>query len=421
MLDERFNAISKKFDTNNLSNLSDQELIDGQKEILNAVGQYRSLELTVKQLSNSIYGAFGTNANRYFLQALAEDICAEGQYYIKLMDKVQNEHFTTDWLNETEFVEELKQQEFGHIIPDTVKKPKLIDGKDWVIYVDTDSTYSRGDYILESLNVDYENEKPKDCTRCLEYIFEHKMKEIFDTTLEDIITKRHGTNVMDFELELIGGKGIFIEKKKYIITTLLHDGEYVGHKGWFKSTGIEIQQSGSSKLVHNVIKSFINAIFTKWKTLDDKTFFAMCASVRHQLKDAKTDDLAKISKIKKFSEYIIDDKETVQLRQKASAQVKGAARYNHLIYKNNLQNKYGYIKDGMRCKWFYDKNNNTFAYPDDIWPYEIAPEISIDTQLEKLIFNPVKRFVSGLFKADMQQMGNNELQFSFRALKKHKK
>lgn len=420
MLTETFDKLSTKFHRDNLKNLSDQELIYGQKDIINAVGYYRTLELTAKVSANSLYGAFGTNSNRYFLQALAEDICSEGRYYIKLMDKLQNDYFKGAWLEDTEFLEELRKQPFGHIIPEHVKKPKLID-KDYIVYIDTDSTYARGDLILKSLDIEYRKHSNRTIVEFLQYIYQTKMKSIFNNALETTISKRHGHNIMDFELEVIGGKGIFIEKKKYIFTVLSADGEYVGHKGWFKNIGIEIQQSGSSKLVHSVLKAFINAIFTKWDTLDERTFFSMCNSVKKQLSEVPINDLAKINGIKTYDKYVICDRERVEHTGGPSANVKGAMRYNHLIYTNNLQNKYPYIKQGMRCKWYYDANGDAFSYPDDVWPYEIAPEMDRDTQLDKLIFDPVKRYISGLFKADLKQMSKKDVQYSFNMLMKHKK
>lgn len=417
MLDDRYKAIQNKFAKENLANLSDKELLDGQKQIMTDIGYYRSLELTVKRLANGVYGAFGTASNRYFLQALAEDICAEGQYYIKLMDKTQNEYFTGDWLNEVDFVKELKAQTFGHIIPHHVERPILVSNRDFVVYCDTDSTYTNGGLILQSLSVDYENASQRDCAELLKYVFDHKMNKIFADTLENVISRRHGNNVMDFELELIGGRGIFVEKKKYIITTLMHDGEFVGHKGWFKSTGIEIQQAGSSKQVHNIIKSFINAVFTDWRQMTERKFFAICAAVKNKMQTSSIDDLAKINRCKTYSEYVVCDREKLEFKPKTGAVIRGAARYNQLIWQNNLQNKYPYVKDGTRCKWYYDANGEPFAYPCDINPYEIAPDMDINVQLDKLVFAPVQRLVSGLFNTKQSKLGSNQVQLSFSSRK----
>jgi hypothetical protein len=281
------------------------------------------------------------------------------------------------------------------------------------------STYARGDLILESLGIDIEKYSHRELTACLQYIYNNKMNKLFADTLEATISKRHGENVMDFEFELIGGHAIFVEKKKYIMTTLIYDNEYVGHKGWFKSTGIEIQQSGSSKKVHDVLKAFINIIFTKWHSMDDRTFFGLCASAKSKLMTANIDDLAKINRVKTYDEYVINDKEKLEFKPKVGAPVKGAARYNQLIWKNKLQNKYPYIKNGMRVKWYYDANGEAFSYPDDVYPKEIMPDMDASIQLDKLVFAPLKRLVTGLFKADMKQMGSNEIQRGFRVLKNH--
>jgi hypothetical protein len=150
MLDDTFNRISAKYSKDKLADMPDKDLINGQKEIIAAIAYYRVLEVTVKRLANSVYGAFGTNANRYFLQACAEDICAEGQFYIKLMDKTQNDFFKGPWMQDAEFVKELKAQEFGHIIPEHITLPNFNIYKDVTNYIDTDSLLHNSIIELDS-------------------------------------------------------------------------------------------------------------------------------------------------------------------------------------------------------------------------------------------------------------------------------
>ncbi|BBI90940.1 DNA polymerase [Tenacibaculum phage PTm5] len=147
----------------------------------------------------------------------------------------------------------------------------------------------------------------------------------------------------------------------------------------------------------------------------------MCNALRRKLETVPIDDISKISGLKTYDKYVVEWKDRIILEKKCPAPVRGAVRYNHLIYQKGLQNKYAYLKNGMKCKMYYDKQGNPFAYHDESFPHEIAPPISREIQLEKLIFSPVKRLVSGgMIEGSLSNMGTGKNLPSFKNMFKKK-
>ena len=71
----------------------------------------------------------------------------------------------------------------------------------------------------------------------------------------------------------------------------------------------------------------------------------------------------------------------------------------------------------MKCKMYYDKQGNPFSFHEEHFPHEFAPEVSREIQLEKLIFSPVKRLVSGgMIEGSLKNMGSSKQQPSFTSM-----
>lgn len=410
---DRHDALINSVALGTYKELSDDKLIEMYKEAKEAQDLFRMLQLTVKLLCNSVYGGFGTNSLRYFNQAVASDITAEGRNVCQLVDKMANRYFASKWAEDIEWFNELKR-EFPDIIPEHVTKPNALT-EDMVIYCDTDSNYLTFDLIFASIGVDYEALPTKRAVEFIVYFCKNKLDPMYDNFLNKYLESRNGKNHHVFELEVVGGYGIFIAKKKYIFSKLWEDGNYIGHQGKLKSTGIEIVQTSTSDFVRNSIITFVNMIFAKRGKISPTLFFNMCNALRKKLEDVPIVDIAKIGSLNTYSDYVEEWQERIVLKKKCPAAVRGAARYNHLIYKNGLQNKYAYLKNGMKCKLYYDDKGEPFAFHEDEFPTEIAPPVSIDIQLEKLIFSPVKRLVSGgMIDGDLKHMGTGKNQPSFK-------
>lgn len=278
------------------------------------------------------------------------------------------------------------------------------------------SNYVTFDYVFESLGLDPLKITTKEAVDFTVYFMQEKMDKMYNTVLEHMITKRNGRNYMIFELESVGGFGIYLAKKKYVFAQLWQDGKYIAHQKKLKVTGIELKQRASSKEIKDIMKGFINMIFVKKGQISAETFFSICKSIKSQLITYTGDELTKSTKLNKYSDYVESDFPKIKLRSKTPMGVKGSANYNYLIQKNDLQSLHPLLKDGMAIKVYYDIEGKPFAYPSEYGKPAIAPEMSKNTQIEKVLFNPIRRLVDGMFETDMNRMGEQKMQKSLSSL-----
>lgn len=279
------------------------------------------------------------------------------------------------------------------------------------------SNYLTFDYVFESLGLDPYEINSREAVDFIVYFMKNKMDPIYDKVLKKMIEARNGVNFMEFELEAIGGFGIFLAKKKYAFSILWKDGKYVADQKKLKVTGIELKQKAAPKEIRDVMTSFVNTIFIKKGRISSELFFGLCKSVKDRLMTYEIPALSKSTKLNKYEDYVIEDKNKVLLRPKTPVGVRGSANYNHLIQKNNLQSEYPLLKDGMSIKIYYDIYGQPFAYPTEYgYPHELVPKMSADTQIEKMLFAPIKRLVTGLIDGDVRQMGSEKMQQGLSAI-----
>lgn len=78
-------------DNIDITKLSDKELMDLEHQLSDEVAQYNSLQMAQKILLNSLYGALGNSAFRYFDLNLSSAITTSGQLAIKWIERKLNE------------------------------------------------------------------------------------------------------------------------------------------------------------------------------------------------------------------------------------------------------------------------------------------------------------------------------------------
>lgn len=277
------------------------------------------------------------------------------------------------------------------------------------------SNYLTFDLIFESMGIKPGSIDEQVAADFIVYFMQTKMDPIFDKVLTDEISKRNGKSTMKFELETVGSFGIYMAKKKYVFQLLWKDGKYIGDMNKLKSTGLELVQRSTPGIAKNAIKTFINMIFANNGKISADRFYSMCSAFKRKIADIQPEFFAKNTSINKYDDYVIDDRNSIKLRPKCPYAIRGAAKYNYLLHKHGLEAKYPSIRGGMRAKTYYDISGEPFSFPNDIdFPHEFAPKMSIDIQVEKLVFAPVKRLVSGgMISGDLSRMGNDKIQGGF--------
>ena len=397
-----------------LTKLSNDELQDLYNESAALKTYYDDLQQTVKLLANSLYGVVGNEHFRFYNPEVAGDITTEGKMFMFVVDNVINNYFKT-WESDETLLNELKEA-FPHQTNLSIKN--VSQNKDICTYGDTDSRYVAMGVVMKACNF-----KPKsieDACNFITWLDENRVaQKIRDGLKNDIVSRNGDLGYMIMELEVIGGKAIFLAKKKYVMSLLWKDGKNIAKSGKIKATGVEINQASSSQFVKNSIKAIINKLLTPGFNMMD--VYKLGNKIVNHAMVAPTDELCLVTGIKEYSKWVEFDRSEIIYKNTSTTpgpQVRAAAEYNHFIHINGLEQVLPrYI--GGKIKWYYAKNAaGVFGAPDgtDILDIPNAPKIDYDRQVEKLIINPIKRY---LFSDDFDTstFGKTEVLQSFSLFK----
>ena len=335
------------------------------------VDQSEVKQLTIKILINRIYGYFGNRVSPMGDPDITRSITLTGQSIIKKSNKII-----------TEFVKKRTGLDDIAIEKDPV-----------VIYNDTDSVYVTIKHLIEHGN--------------LPFITNDKIsKEVIELTdeIETMLNKsikkwgEYALNSSDcrleFKRESICSRGVFLQKKRYILHILDDEGISVDK---FKYTGVEVVRSTMPKALKPHVKNIIETmIHTKDYNATNKLFNEM-----YELFDTlPLDDIAFVMGCKSYSttsENTGEECNNFKTYKGMPIHAKSAYYYNHLLKKQNLTNKYESVSSGDKVRYFYCKQPNRYGIRSMGYKYNFPKEFSKDIQpdrekmFEKIIFSVFER------------------------------
>ena len=196
------------------------------KELDNKITSLNNQQMAIKILMNSLYGALGNRWFRYFDQRVAESITLAGQLSIKWAERAVN-----------------------HEMQNLLKTDE-----DYVVAIDTDSLYIRMGDIVDRFS-------PKNPVAFLDKTsahFEKVLAESYDKLAE--ITNSY-ENRMEMGREVIAERGIWVAKKRYILSVNNNEGvQYKTPK--LKMMGIEAIKSSTPQVVRDRFKEIFRVIIS---------------------------------------------------------------------------------------------------------------------------------------------------------------
>jgi DNA polymerase elongation subunit (family B) len=349
---------------NDLSKLSNEELLALYKEKKNREATYEAMQMALKITLNSLYGAQANEHFRYYSTDIAEGITLTGQFTIRYISNVLNE-----FLN---------------------KKLKT-DGVDYVVANDTDSAYIRLDTLVEKI-------VPKDTP--IQKIVDF-LDKFVSTVLEPLIAEKFEAlaaymntpeNKMHMKREAIADRAIWRAKKNYILQ--VYDNEGVRYnEPKLKTVGIETARSSTPELVRKALEKSLLILLNE----DEGDLHTFVKEFRETFMNAPVEDIAFPRGVTDLDKWV-DPTGRESWKLGAPVHVKASLVYNERLRTTGLIKKYPVIKNGDKIKFVYLKQpnpvrNNAIAFTDVFPPeFEMDEYIDRELQFEKTFLEPLRSF-----------------------------
>ena len=448
---------------------------------------YNNFQLGTKVVINGIYGAFGFSGFYFYNPVIAESVTKQGKNAILNAERLINLWANKVWQKDTK-----THMAMGIKIIDPDKDIKPITR-----YIDTDSIYtsyediikvtdwfdhdvwrltkinkqndqkefeyvSKGGYPTEDdarkyFDVDsidttkyewsidtIEPEGREFCLTINRVFMSNYLKKIHEE-----YAKKNGTpNILDFELEAYNEAGIWLAKKKYIKNmTWAEPNVYYDSCTKIKATGVEIAQTSSSQWVKNQLIDLVKWIFQQEEFVLD-SFVKKLEGIKKQFMLQSPETISVNKGMNKYSEYVLNDTDSIDMAPKAMITVQGAALYNYILNNNvKFKKRYStlfdadklcvlyvkptekykywkketqvsvneYMKNPDKYKLLSDKKEITkmgevytdvmslqkceaFSYPAGMFPMDMAANLEIDKNkmFDLLVLSPVNRIVEAM-------------------------
>lgn len=337
----------------NLEEMTNEELLNYEKQVENKVNFLNVSQLAQKIRINSLYGAVSNEHFRFFDIRVASAITMFGQ-------------LTIQWI----------AQEINLYFNQLLKTENI----DYVIAIDTDSNYLDFSPIVNSF---WKNETDK-------YKICKKIEEFTDKVMYPLFLKKFNElkeyvnaskNKMEMEREVIADVGIWTAKKRYILSMLDKEGERYNPPK-LKIMGVESTKSSTPYIVREKLKEAYKICLYE----NNDKLIKFIKQFRKEFENANIEDISRPSGVNNLDKY--SDLNNIYSKG-TPIHVRGSLLYNHWIINKKLLKKYETIKEGEKIKYVYLKipnpiRENVIAF-GSVFPRELNLEkyIDYDTQFNK--------------------------------------
>ncbi|WIC41402.1 DNA polymerase family B [Chryseobacterium phage MA9V-1] len=359
-----------------------------------------SMSVSQKTMMNSIYGA---TANEWYYFAsieAADDVTAEGRYYIKLSEEIIMNYMKNEWHLDKELHKHLKEHpelKASFKDPDWRAEVKQMDlNTDYVMYMDTDSMYVTFEELFETIG--YDPQYDGSYARFIMEMNSFRLRGLFKEKIGERVAERHGENFLVFDLESISETTCFLAKKKYVMSYKMEDDKiYDDPLKHIKGKGVELVQQKLAVPIKDMIRFMVVQMFKgKITNVNYKTYMRY---MYQQFSQLPFQQRCTLGSANTYDKYVLNDTTRCEFASGAGADVKGMAYYNFDVNAKGLKTKYEVLKGG-KLVWYYAKptpehpDRFSYAFHVDEYPEELAPEMDTETQFMKLVAGPVGRIVA---------------------------
>lgn len=365
-----------------------REAKEAHNEVL--AGYYDRLQYVYKIKLNAFYGALSNLYFRFYDLRMGESTTGTGRAIVLHQCRKVNEILGGEYEINFPQYETMDEAEEKGADRNTGLDSPVFNGmfqSDEVIYGDTDSTYfeTGADNKEQAIKIaDYVGKKVNDS-------YKPFMQQAFlcNPGFDDIIKCGR---------ELVTGRGIFVDKKRYILHILDHDGKAVDK---MKVMGLDTKKTTLPKDVSKKLNGFVER-YLKGENWD--TVATDIVAYKDEILNEKNIMKIGLPKgIKGIEEY------EEEYRLDKDCKLPGghaAALFYNMCRAQFKDNKSIQIRSGMKMKVFYLTQTfgrfKSIAIPVDIeevpqWFFDNF-EVNRDAHLERLVDNPLQNIIGAIGK-----------------------
>lgn len=318
------------------------------------INKFDNMQMAVKILLNSLYGALGNQYFRYYDLRVAEGITLSGQLAVRWAEDNMNKYMNG------------------------ILKSK----KDYVIAMDTDSIYVNFGPLVKAVN-------PADPVKFIDEACVQKFQPMLQDAYADMFKKMNAfDNRMVMEREVIADKAVWTAKKRYIMN--VHNSEGVQYaEPKVKIQGIEAVKSSTPMVVRDKFKKAYKIILTS----NEVELQKFVKDFYEEFKSLSPEDVSfprGVSNINKWKSTAPNE----LYKKGTPIHVRGAILYNDAINRHGL--KLEQLKNGSKIKFVYLKTpnpvrENIISFPQFLpRELELNEYVDYDLQFEKTFKEPLK-------------------------------
>ena len=270
------------------------------------------------------------------------------------------------------------------------------EDKDYIIYIDTDSIYVDFAPVIHEVfgTTDIDRTKGEEF---LDKICSTKIEQVIEMAYQKL-AKDLGAyrQAMSMKREKINDRGLFVSKKRYILSTLNSEGvHYETPK--ISVTGLESVRSSTPEVCRDKMKEAFKVIMGGTEA-DIQEFIA---KFKEEFRNLPTESIAKNSGTDDIEKY--KERGGHSLYKKGTPMhVRGCILYNDFLKQKGLSKKYEKVMSGDKIKYVYLKvpnplRENMISFPRQMpQEFELGPYIDYDTQFDKVFLKPIDQILEAV-------------------------
>lgn len=334
------------------------------------ISRLHNLQMAMKILLNSAYGAMGNAYFRYFDMRIAEGITISGQLSIRWIANKLNAYFNK--LLKTEDVDRIVLIDTDSVVltlDDLVKKVYGVDGKVSI--------------------------PPEKIIDFMDKIAEEKIQPFIDSSYEELADYMNAYDQkMQMKRENLVDTMISVSKKRYVMS--VYNSEGVQYKEpQMKVMGLQMVKSSTPAVIRNKLRESLNVVL-RGTEADVKKYVAAYRNEFAQLTPEEIAFPRGISDVKKYHSA------TSIFQKGTPIHVRGALLYNHYVKSNNLTKQYPLIQEGDKIRFIYLKTPNPIyqdciSFVDKLPPeLDLSQYIDYDKMFEKTFEDAVQNILDAV-------------------------